>query len=232
MASTALPLMASIEPHRFRLPWGDSAISANSIPRRIATLCAGLTFVALGAACTEERTSGPARDAQLTERPLLSRHDPGEQPSAVVNQQPAELRRATAQFHSIETAEASGWNTIFPPECLTHSDSGGMGYHRLNGALVDDVVTAGAPELLVYGPRKNGELHLVAVEYIIPFSIRPRDAAPPVLFGREFAHNETYDVWALHAWVWKDNPNGTFANFDPKVSCQYADEVRTFPEGS
>lgn len=23
----------------------------------------------------------------------------------------------------------------------------------------------------------------------------------------------------LHAWIWKGNPNGVFADFNPKVSC-------------
>jgi hypothetical protein len=26
--------------------------------------------------------------------------------------------------------------------------------------------------------------------------------------------------YALHAWVWQDNPDGVFANFNPDVSCE------------
>ncbi|HET6569832.1 MAG TPA: hypothetical protein VFG50_17840 [Rhodothermales bacterium] len=146
------------------------------------------------------------------------------------NRQLAALRRATAAFHDVEKAEAAGWNVQFPPECLTHAELGGMGVHRFNPGLVDDTVIVTQPELIVYEPQANGRLRLVAVEYIIPFSIRPRDAAPPTLFGRPFMQNETYDVWALHAWAWKHNPRGTFQNFNPKVTCAYADIVRTFPE--
>jgi len=25
--------------------------------------------------------------------------------------------------------------------------------------------------------------------------------------------------YALHVWAWKDNPNGTFVNWNPAVSC-------------
>lgn len=202
---------------------------ANSIPRCLAALCAGLLLMVLGNACTEKRPSEPKGVVQLAASPVFSRHASDEQPSAAVNAELAALRSATARFHDITTAESNGWNTNFPPECLTHTDSGGMGYHRLNGSLVDGTLNAAEPELLVYEPDKNGRMSLVAVEYIIPFSVLPSDATPPVLFGRALAHNDTYQVWALHAWVWKDNPNGTFANFDPKVSCQYAQEVRTFP---
>ena len=204
-------------------------MNANPIWRRLAALCTGLVLIVLGYACTEKRPSESAANTQLAPSPSFSRHASDEQPSAAVNRDLAALRSATARFHDIATAEANGWNTNFPPECLTHVDSGGMGYHRLNAGLVDGTVDAAEPELLVYEPDKNGRMSLVAVEYIIPYSILPRDATPPVLFGRELAHNDTYQVWALHAWVWKDNPNGTFANFDPKVSCQYAGEVRTFP---
>jgi hypothetical protein len=167
-------------------------------------------------------------NAQLTPSASFSRHASDEQPSATVNQELAALRIATARFHDIATAEASGWNVNFPPECLTHTTMGGMGYHRLNPNLVDGTVDPTTPELLVYEPEKNGTMRLVAVEYIIPFEVIPETATPPVLFGRNMMPNDVYQVWALHAWVWKDNPNGTFENFDPKVSCQYASEVRTF----
>ena len=27
------------------------------------------------------------------------------------------------------------------------------------------------------------------------------------------------DFWALHAWIWKFNPSGTFAMWNPDVNC-------------
>ena len=202
--------------------------SATAIPRSAVAICTAFGILTLGNACTEKRPSEPAADAQLAAGVSFSRHASDEQPSAEVNRELAALRTATARFHDIATAEASGWNVNFPPECLTHAAMGGMGYHRLNANLVDGTLNPTEPELLVYEPEKNGTMRLVAVEYIVPFSVVPSTATPPVLFGRALGQNETYQVWALHAWVWKDNPNGTFENFDPKVSCQYASEVRTF----
>lgn len=201
---------------------------ATAIWRSSAALCTALAVVTIGNACTEKSPSDPSADAQLGAAVSLSRHASDEQPSAEVNRELAALRRATARFHDIATAEASGWNVHFPPECLTHATMGGMGYHRLNESLVDGKVNPSEPELLVYEPEKNGSMRLVAVEYIIPFSVIPETATPPVLFGMPMLQNDVYQVWARHAWVWKDNPNGTFENFDPKVSCQYASEVRTF----
>lgn len=204
-------------------------MSVTAIPRSAAALGTALTLLTFINACAEKRPSEPPADAQLGAAISFSRHASDEQPSAEVNGELAALRSATARFHDITTAEASGWNVNFPPECLTHATMGGMGYHRLNANLVDGTLNPTEPELLVYEPEKNGSMRLVAVEYIIPFSVLPSTATPPVLFGHELGQNDVYQVWALHAWVWKDNPNGTFENFDPKVSCQYASEVRTFP---
>jgi hypothetical protein len=36
------------------------------------------------------------------------------------------------------------------------------------------------PELLLYEPEKNGRLRLVAVEYIILYTLHSRASAPPV----------------------------------------------------
>ncbi|HXG95441.1 MAG TPA: hypothetical protein VNN73_24130 [Blastocatellia bacterium] len=29
--------------------------------------------------------------------------------------------------------------------------------------------------------------------------------------------NGDFGLWTLHAWVWKENPNGIFAEFSPRV---------------
>jgi hypothetical protein len=76
-------------------------------------------------------------------------------------------------------------------------------------------VTAEKPEALVY-EVDGRKLRLVAVEYIIPQS-KWTGAQPPRLFGRSFFRNDTLGLWALHAWVWRHNPLGTFANYNPTV---------------
>jgi hypothetical protein len=58
----------------------------------------------------------------------------------------------------------------------------------------------------------------VGVEFIIPFTAWT-GAEPPVLYGQTFARNETFQVWALHVWAWRDNRSGVFADWNPAVSC-------------
>lgn len=141
--------------------------------------------------------------------------------SAAVEQDLATLRRLVAPFHRFDAAVAAGWNVQLTP-CLSNPSQGAMGYHYANTALIDATVSVDEPELLLYEPLKNGGLRFVAVEYIIPFTLLPADATPPVLFGQSFHQNFEVGLWALHVWVGRHNPAGLFADWNPDVSCQYA----------
>ena len=139
------------------------------------------------------------------------------------NKDLAALRRVTAPFHDFGKAVAAGWST--PITACMASPAGGMGFHYGNVALIDGAVSVEKPELLLYEPEANGRLRLVAVEYIVPYTAWSRSATPPVLFGQDFKHNDTFGIWALHAWVWKDNPSGMFADWNPRVTCEHASAV-------
>ncbi len=146
--------------------------------------------------------------------------------SAQVNQELAELRRVTAPFHDINTAKAAGWSDSLT-DCMENPPDGGMGFHFANDAYIDGTAEVTRPQLLMYEPEKNGQMRLVGVEYIIPFSVvGPTDPAPQ-LFGHEFHQNVAFGIWGLHAWVWKHNPSGMFADWNPTVSCKY--EVSVTP---
>lgn len=132
----------------------------------------------------------------------------------------AGLRAATAPLHRIEAAAAAGWDAQITG-CMELPGTGGMGYHYGNVGLIDGVAEALAPELLVYEPQANGRLRLVAVEYVVPFTAWT-DAEPPALHGVSFHRNETFGLWVLHAWIWKHNPAGIFADWNPDVSCAFA----------
>ncbi|MGI8560559.1 MAG: hypothetical protein ACR2J7_03815 [Luteimonas sp.] len=136
-----------------------------------------------------------------------------------VNAELAALRSATASFHSLKSAKAAGWDEDITG-CLS-SSQGGMGHHYVNwGELFDGgTLDPLRPEVLVYAPDATGAKRLVAVEYLILGSDLPSTATPPEMYGQEFHFNSTFGVWALHAWVWKHNPNGIFADWNPKVSC-------------
>jgi hypothetical protein len=139
----------------------------------------------------------------------------------------AQLRKAVAPLRNLTAAQKAGYkNVVADPTngatCLADARMGGMGVHYLNSALVDDTVVVTKPEIMIYEPQKDGSLKFVGVEYIIPFKIRAATATPPVLFGQQFKKNDTFQLWGLHAWVGQNNRAGTFADYNPDVSCQLA----------
>jgi len=90
------------------------------------------------------------------------------------------------------------------------------------------------PAILIYEPQTDGSLKLVAVENLV-FQRSwhaAGNAKPPSFHGVEYdtmqddpatkideAHmfEPHYD---RHVWLYRDNPNGIFAPFNPKVSCK------------
>lgn len=129
-----------------------------------------------------------------------------------------------AAFQDVEMAEAAGYvSTIESLGCFENPEVGGMGLHYLNEALLDDSVEPGSPEALVYELDDEGEIvGLVAHEYLVPLEAWTGDE-PPTLFGVEFHEHGVLPFWILHTWIWKDNPIGTFMDYNPKV--------RQCPEG-
>jgi hypothetical protein len=139
---------------------------------------------------------------------------PATQAAAHDNDQLAAVRHATAAFHSVERAQHAGYAKLLA--CFDRPGVGGMGQHYVKGVLVNGTVTPTKPQAMVY--EVNGdELTLVAVEYIIPYTFIPPTAEPPSLFGHWFSRNDALSLWALHAWIWRSNPLGTFANYNPNV---------------
>jgi hypothetical protein len=131
------------------------------------------------------------------------------------------VRVATARFHSPEQAQRAGY--LASPECVAAGPLGAMGFHYENPALMaDPAVDAAKPEILLYAPGADGELELVAVEY---FRNASDGGMAPSLYGQTFDgpmpghHPGMGTHYDLHVWVWQDNPSGTFAQFNPDVSC-------------
>jgi hypothetical protein len=133
------------------------------------------------------------------------------------------LRALTKRFESIATARAAGYD-VKVTDCMADA-AGAMGFHYGNAALIDGTVNALEPEVMMYEPLPSGQLQLVGVEYVVPLNAWTA-AAPPQLYGQTFQRNDMFQVWALHAWVWKDNPRGTFASWNPSVTCAHANAVR------
>lgn len=142
----------------------------------------------------------------------------------------AVVRAATRPFLSVAKAETLGGYGQFLG-CTSDQD-GSMGIHYVNGNLVGDgVLDARHPEVLMYEPMPDGSKRLLGVEFVVladQWNGPNNDVPPPVLMGQLFhfeASPNRYglpDFYALHVWAWKPNPKGTFADWNPTVSCDYA----------
>jgi hypothetical protein len=135
-----------------------------------------------------------------------------------------EVRRATKSFRDVDEALSAGY--VAADECVSGPD-GAMGIHYTNPRLADDDrLNPRRPEILVYEPRDE-RLRLVAVEYFRADADGRLDTDydRPYMFGRGFdgpmeGHEPGMPVhYDLHAWVWKHNPAGTFAMWNPRVEC-------------
>jgi len=70
----------------------------------------------------------------------------------------------------------------------------------------------------VYNKNEDGSFQLVAAEYAVPIDISPNK--PPEGFtgtGDVWDRNTGFGLWLLHAWVWKNNPDGVFNPTNPLV---------------
>jgi hypothetical protein len=128
------------------------------------------------------------------------------------------------------------------------AELGGMGIHYLRPDLLGitevhpRVNGTGThtdflqPAVLIYEPQADGSLELVALENLV-FKAAWEAAGnrqPPSFNG------VTYDYMAddpatpqdeahmfephydLHVWLYRENPNGSYAQFNPRVTCKHA----------
>jgi hypothetical protein len=153
--------------------------------------------------------------------PALAHGDKGHGVNAI-NPLAEQVRLANERFADVNAATAEGYAPI---PCVSGIEGGAMGIHYVNGALIEDgVIDVGKPEAVMYEPKADGSLELVAVEYIT-------HKGPAALGGHLFSFAgapNRYGLdpfYELHVWAWRDNPTGTFADMNPNVSCDAAIEA-------
>nr|MBA3516367.1 hypothetical protein [Hyphomicrobiales bacterium] len=91
------------------------------------------------------------------------------------------------------------------------------------------------PAILLYEPQEDGSLELVGVENLV-FEKAWKEAgnnSPPAFKARAFGHmaddpstpvDEAHHFephYDLHAWAFRDNPNGAWEPFNPAVTCEH-----------
>jgi hypothetical protein len=154
-------------------------------------------------------------------------HDPAQAQSS---HDPAkDLRRAreaTRKFRDVRVARDAGYAAT--GECAQDPKYGGMGIHYANEELLaDGELDITKPEILVYQPMPNGKLRLGAVEYFQVDGDQDlaTDDDRPDLFHMPFdgpmlGHEPGMPIhYDLHVWLYRDNPAGLFAAWNPRVRC-------------
>ena len=148
----------------------------------------------------------------------------------------ARVRAATAKFHRLAAAKEAGYElgwvngagTRIVGACVARPASAGggaMGFHYFNADLMrDHGVDPLRPEVLVYAPDEDGRLHLAAVEWVV-LSAQSNPAgvsSAPSVLGMPMhilAPPPGPAFYLTHAWIWRTNPDGMFADWNPEVSC-------------
>ena len=145
----------------------------------------------------------------------------------------AELRRWSAPFHDLDAAAAAGYTVNLG--CIDETLLGvpaatarGMGYHVTRGdidLIGDGVVDIRMPELLVYAPHARdaeypkderlGKARLVGFDYYLPDP--DRVLTPPEFFGEPFNYSEAFQGWVRHIYLWGNNPEGMFEDYNSAV---------------
>jgi len=137
------------------------------------------------------------------------------------------VRESTARFKDVSVAEVEGYSLLFG--CVTGPDSGAMGLHYVNMALVGSgVVDATKPQIVIYEPQPDGHLRLIGADFLVLADQwdkqHPGEGAPQ-LMGQLYHYFESPNrfglppFYTLHVWAWKPNPKGAFVNWHPNVSC-------------
>src|SRR4051812_19387567 len=129
----------------------------------------------------------------------------------------ATLRRVTARYHNLDAAIADGF--VFLHGCEVRSEEGPVGTVYVNfQRLLDGAIDPSLPDGLIYEPRNNEAPRLVGVELAVPYPLWTAPQ-PPMLLGNAFQREDEFGVYGLHVWLWRNNPEGLFAESNPNVSC-------------
>ena len=166
-----------------------------------------------------------------------------------------EVRAATERFRDVKAALAEGYLPDPANRCETAAamglpkELGGMGIHyfrpdllgidgppnpKVNGTGVHTDFRT--PAILIYEPRADGSLELVAVENLVFEKAwkAAGNAAPPSFHGSQYERMADDPATAMdeahhfephydkHVWLYRTNPKGMYTPFNPAVTCEHA----------
>ena len=135
------------------------------------------------------------------------------------------VREGTKQYIDVNNATAAGYGPFLG--CVAGTDHGAMGVHYVNGTLLANLtLDPSQPQALIYEPH-DGKMTLVGVEFILDSAswLAANNNTSPVLDGQvfnfvgfpnRFSINSFFE---LHVWAWRDNPQGSFVDWNNDVTC-------------
>ena len=166
-----------------------------------------------------------------------------------------QIRSVAEKYRDVNVAKAEGYTTdnkCVTAEMLGHPAAmGTMGLHYVRRdvlGLPPKPSRAGSgrvhgtgthtdfrkPAMLVYEPRPDGSLELVAVENLVFASAWDAESdAPPTFHDRTWPLLKDNPATKLdeahgwephyeqHVWVFRENPNGPYSPFNPLVTCKH-----------
>lgn len=163
--------------------------------------------VALFAGCADEAPVAPEMQTISTRQTVVQ--------TAAEETAIATLRRVTARYQDLATAMSEDF--VLLHECEARPGEGPVGIVYVNIArLLDGVVDMESPDALIYEPVANGRPKLAGVEFAVPYALANQR---PEFLGHSFQDEDEFGVYALHAWVWLNNPTGMFEETNPRISC-------------
>lgn len=163
------------------------------------------------AACDEETPLAAEPDAGIEAQ--FAKQVPQREIDWVVKQ----LRRATDRYHNIDRAIADGFVFVHGCEIRPGEAPAGMVLAH-PGRMGDGLILPRLPDGLLYEPSSTGKPKLIGVEMVIPYPLWTKQT-PPTFLGNTFEREDEFGVFGLHIWVWRNNPDGLFADGNPNVKC-------------
>ncbi|MFB6198683.1 MAG: hypothetical protein ABEI52_10510 [Halobacteriaceae archaeon] len=181
--------------------------------RRKFLITTGVTAATALAGCTGGNQGATPTDTTTTTTSTTTTTTTTSKPDVTVG----EAKQTLSKYKDLKTALQDGYRSTHE---FISSPKGGMGIHFVNPKLMKQKPDPTQPPILMYNLSKTGQYSLMGAEWFVPAKAVE---TTPTLFGQKFdgpmpGHSPNQPKhYDLHAWLFKDNPNGTFAAFNPEV---------------
>jgi hypothetical protein len=161
------------------------------------------------------------------------------------------IRAVTERFTDVNVALAEGYvpdvQCVDATAAGLPAEQGAMGVHYMRMDLLDieeqEPRVAGTgrhtdflqPAILLYEPQADGSMELVGVENVVfeiawdsvGFNEPPTYQGLPYVYMADDSTTEADEAhmfephYERHIWLFRENPNGMFAEFNPNVTCEH-----------